>query len=69
MLRIQSRPSIGDFPSLTKHEGGVQEEAIANWSKCDFPLILITFHIFITGDLLLNPQAQLNLCSSCAVIA
>ena len=44
-------------------------EAVANCSKHDFPLILITFDFnwwhLITVDMPMNPQAQLNLCSSC----
>ncbi len=44
------------------NQGGVEEEAVANWSKLDFSLIhvglLITY--FITVSLPMNPQAQLR---------
>ena len=39
-----------------------EEHDVANWSKCYFPLIPITFTsnwwYFITADLLMNPKAQ-----------
>ncbi len=44
---------------------GEGEDAFANWSKRNFPLILITFDpwYFITTDLPMNQEALLNICS------
>ena len=45
----------------------IKEEAVANWSKWNFPLTLkaIDDIFYYSIDLLMNPQAQLNLRSSC----
>ena len=50
----------------------VDEAAVANWSKHDFPLILINFDSKVTDDILLqqsmNTQAQCsNSCSNSVV--